>query len=656
MRDKILIGALLLFVLASYASAEIIISQPRTVYNLGDTLDVSANIRAAGSMNDFVEMRLVCGNSSKVFYLSPVSLSAGQEEKVDRKLVLSDSFLEGMEDKCVISAVYDSEKYTSQIFKISRKIIVSIGTDRVSVNPNENVAIKGNAVKENSRGAEGFMEFAVEGAEIKMISPVVGGKINMNFSFPDDIRSGVYKVKARVYEKSGDAVTNEGEGEVVLGVKQEPRRMEIIPDKQSVIPGESLKFKTAVYDQAGDGIAGDVSLAVNDASGNLFLNKIAKSGEETEINFKEDSLFGSWTINSEGFGLAAEKNIVVEQLEKAKFEVLNNTLRITNVGNVPYKKAIQVEIGQEVKVIEMNLDLGGSKMLKLTGDGSYDISVSDGIDSAVFNGIGLTGGAIGVNEFRGGLSVLNKYPIVWLFLILVFGLFVFAMSQRVIKKKYYGYTPNEERGLPKIAEAIKNEGFVNISRKVHDAEPSLVVHGNKEDAGILVLKLKNYSELAKNKEALKNVEMTMENIFEHRGTVSRTNETFTGIFAPSVTKTFKNDLAAVQAASAIAVHLNEHNKKFSQKLAYGIGINSGEIATNIENGKLKFAALGNSINLARKIAEIAQNGVLISGNTNKKIMNEVKTLKQGEFYSISRIIEREQNKQFINKFVERNRF
>ena len=41
----------------------------------------------------------------------------------------------------------------------------------------------------------------------------------------------------------------------------------------------------------------------------------------------------------------AEKSFYVQVLEEAYFEMSNNTLVITNVGNVNYEKEIQISIG-----------------------------------------------------------------------------------------------------------------------------------------------------------------------------------------------------------------------------------------------------------------------------------------------------------------------
>ncbi len=53
---------------------------------------------------------------------------------------------------------------------------------------------------------------------------------------------------------------------------------------------------------------------------------------------------------------------------------------VTNVGNVPYRKSIQISIGNNQETIFVPLEFGQKKELKLTApDGSYDIKVNDSI-------------------------------------------------------------------------------------------------------------------------------------------------------------------------------------------------------------------------------------------------------------------------------------
>jgi len=671
MRHKILslaliaaFAAFLISINLNLAAAEVLLNQPKAVYNINDMMDVSATVRANLDTDSFVELSLICNGKTKMFYYSPSSLKDAQEEKIEKKLLLSRGFLQDMMGNCIISANYDDETYSSQNFKISDSITLNLNMDKTSVNPSENIKIGGSAVKENGQNVEGVIEINVQDTLIKASDSVSQGRIGLNFSFPDNAKSGNYIAKIIVYEKVGGEVTNSVEKEVMLSVKQEPREIEIITDKQSVVPGEEIKFKPVIYDQAGDLVIGNVKILVFNEQGENYLGKVVKSGEEFSVGFAENDIFGNWRIEASAFGLSNYREFEVEQLQKASFRILNDTLIVSNAGNVPYKKQIMVNIGTAVLAIgPLDLAVGEEKAYVLTGneEGTYQISVSDG-EETVDASAPLLGGAIGVRELRGRLEIFNNYPIVWVFLILVFGMFVFTMSRRVIKKKYYGYAPsrNDMKGFEKVSgkENAKKLPVMNIQniKNVREAEPALVMDGNKEEAGIVVLKIKNMQELEKNKLARETIERAVSGMNEHKGTINRNNDSYTGIFVPTLTKTFKNDLAAVKAATAIAAHLNEHNNKLKDKIEYGIGVNSGELAVRVIDGKLRFTPLGNTTSLAKRVADNADKTVLLTANTNKKICNDVKTLKQGEYYSISRIIEREANKDFLNKFAERNKF
>ena len=657
--------ALIAVFLINLVSAEVLISQPKAVYNVNDMMDVSANVKATFDTDSFVELSLICDGTSKLFYFSPVSLKDAQVEKIEKKLLLSKGFLQDMIGNCIISAKYDDETYSSQNFKISDKINFNLNIDKTSVNPSENIKVSGSAVKENGQNVEGFIDVNVEDTFIRASGSVSQGKIGLNFSFPDNAKSGNYIAKIRVYEKVGEDETNSAEKDVMMSVKQEPRRIEVVADKQSVVPGTEIKFKPIIYDQAEDLVSGNVKVLIFNEQGQSYLGKVVKAGEEFSVRFAENESFGNWRIEASAFGLSGTREFEIEQLQKATFKILNDTLTVVNAGNVPYRKQIMVGIGGAVSAIgPLDLGIGEERRYVLTGneDGMYELSISDG-DASVETSAHLLGGAIGVRELGGNLSVFNRSPIVWIFLILVFGMFVFTMSRRVIKKKYYGYAPSKEemKGFEKVSgkENVKKvpqvQNIQNV-KNVREAEPALVIDGRKEEAGVVVLKIKNMQELEKNKLAKDTIERAVSGMNDHKGTVNRSNDSYTGIFVPTTTRTFKNDLAAVRAATEIAAHLNDHNKKLKDKIEYGIGINSGELAVRIVDGKLKFTALGNTTSLAKRVADSADKTVLLTSNTNKKVCNDVKTLKQGEYYSISRIIEREANKDFLNKFAERNKF
>ncbi|MBM3234348.1 hypothetical protein FJZ19_04630 [Candidatus Pacearchaeota archaeon] len=636
MRKKIFILLVFAAILnMSMISAEIMLSQPKSIYNMGDMLDISATIKANTNIDGSVSLTLICGNLQYEFYREPLSLTSGEQKKIDKKLLLTDNFINGMRGDCRIKAKYGDESQETQTFQITSRIDLSLNFNTLNAKPGDKIAVKGNAIKANSELVEGFLEIEIENTDIKLTRTISKGNFQFNFSFPENIKSGNYRINVKAYEKSGQGITNEGTESNIINLRQEPSKIDIVIDKQSAKPEETIKFKPLIYDRAGENIQGDVKVKVMDGFEEVYYNKLVKTGEEIEFGLDNNASSGYWKIEASALGIEAKRLFYVEEVEKAKFEIINDTLIITNIGNAPYRKAVQIAIGDEVDIKEMDLEVGESKRFRLTApDGNYKVSVTDGKESLVLNGVGLTGNVIGVLDIKQQLSMINKYPIVWLFLIIVFGLFVFMMFERVVKKKSYGY-----------AVSTSKKPVMNIGDK--EAEHSLVMHGNKENASVLVIKMKN----SVGKES---IEQATENIRKNKGSLYKSGDDIIGIFAPSLTKSFNNELIAVKVAGAIASHFNEHNRRFKDKIDFGIGVHSGELVTRMENEKLKFSTLGNTFNLAKKIAEKAKNDVLLSNEANSRVMNEVKTDKQGEYYSIKKIVDREQHKAFIDSFLKRN--
>ena len=62
-------------------SAEIMLSQPKSIYSINDILEASATIKASENYDGFFILSLKCGENSNDFYLSPLSLSQGQRKR-----------------------------------------------------------------------------------------------------------------------------------------------------------------------------------------------------------------------------------------------------------------------------------------------------------------------------------------------------------------------------------------------------------------------------------------------------------------------------------------------------------------------------------------------------------------------------------------------
>lgn len=632
---------------------EIMLSQPSVIYNLGDNLEISATIKPSQYSSGFFEINLICIEASKNIHREYLTLEAGKEKQISTFLSLSKSFLGGMSGDCNILAEFSAEQEQSQKFKISDKIDLSLNIENMSVKAGDELKIKGNALKENGKLVNGFLELIVENTDIRLTRTVSEGNFEVGFSFPETIKSGNYVLGARVYEKSQGEETNSGETKVTLNIKSTPEKIEIATSKQNVEPGESLIFRPAIYDQATEQVPGEVSIKIYSPSEELFLQKILKSGEDEELIIANDQSPGYWEIKAEALGLEAKRLFYINELEKIKFDIENDTLIITNIGNVHYKKDVQISISDFTEIKNVDLDVGEVKKFRLSApEGKYNVKVTDGEQELVTEEISLTGRIIGVENVKGSISLSSKYPIVWLFLIAVFGLFIIILVQRVAKKKFYALSP-EQPEKEKKSEIItyKDKG----KKMPGTAEHSLVLHGNKEKTGIIAVKIKDIDKVRKS--SLGTVNNIVREVIDNKGVVYETSDYLIGIFSPVTTKTFGNELIAVKISRQINEILKEHNRKFKDKIDYGISLNSGELIVRKEGGMVRFTSIGNTISLARKIADLANGEVLLSENLQKRVISQIRTEKEARsginVYHIKDIINRQKHKEFISDFLSR---
>ena len=86
-----------------------------------------------------------------------------------------------------------------------------------------------------------------------------------------------------------------------------------------------------------------------------------------------------------------------------------------------------------------------------------------------------------------------------------------------------------------------------------------------------------------------------------------------------------------------------------------MGINSGQIINKVEQGKLKFTALGNFIIVAKKLAESSKGKLLLSRDSFNKGGPELKGNKvgNGEIVEVSKVIDGEGNRKFIKGFLDK---
>ncbi len=499
---------------------------------------------------------------------------------------------------------------------------------------------------------------------------IVDGQFSVSFSLAEDTPSGDYRIDVLAYEVdySGEK-TSEGLAMANLKISQILTEIDIALGDIDLNPGEQFSFKPSLIDQAGFLITDDVSIIIRDEELVRIFEKIIPSGETINYDIPTNLTSSYYEIEASSEELIETKKFYVNEKAIISFEINNQTLRVTNIGNIPYKKNIQINLGDKSFVKSLNLDLGESQEFELEGyDGEYNVWVSDGENELSQSSISLTGNAVNVKAI--GNSLLTT-PITWIFLLIVLGAGVLFLFRNVLKKKSFAFPfknlfhrKSKTLKLDKDGKIMKEHRKEKIEKKEiekkepekssrHEAEQVLVLKGQKNRATVVALHIKNKI----SKAAKKGLGDAIDHVYEKRGAVYERDDYIFVVFSPLMTRSFKNEIKAAKAAEKIASALKEHNKKFTDKIEFGIGMNSGNIISKVENKKLKFTALGNLIGPAKRLAQASKGQILITKEAYERGISDIKAQKKKfrgtDVYEVRRIMDQEKNQKFIQGFLKR---
>jgi hypothetical protein len=165
------------------------------------------------------------------------------------------------------------------------------------------------------------------------------------------------------------------------------------------------------------------------------------------------------------------------------------------------------------------------------------------------------------------------------------------------------FRKNDEKSLfaqSSFEPTSKKKDMVDLTSKSSSAESTLVLKGQKYSSAIALIKIKNYSSLNENARKL------LTDILEKnkdKGLIEWKEDSVNMIFTPLETRTYHNEMLATKVAFNILRDFNDFNRKYSSKIDFNIGVNSGELVVSRAGGKLQYTAMGNTISLAKKIAD-----------------------------------------------------
>jgi hypothetical protein len=647
----------------SLISAEIIITQqPNEIYYAGQTLKFPVKITSQTELNDFLKIELICDGKTTEFHREFISIGSGEELVIKTTVPLIKQFMGKTSAICKTKTILGTDYVLSNEFEVKDKLTIDIVESEIQeVSPLDIIMIKGTVSKENMEEVKGYVELEMKNGEetIKIQDTVINGNFNTEFQIPKNAKAGSYQVKINVYEKDylGEKTTN-GKSTYSFRVLQIPTNLELILNGETINPKSDLEMKPILHDQTGENIDSLIKIQIKNSEGKLIDEKEIESGETYSYYVQSNEAPNTWKIESTYNEFVVSQKIKINAKQEIETEIINKTLIVRNKGNVPFNKTIEIKIGDTIKEIKLDLGVNQEEFYLLSApEGTYDIEVSTGEQNQVTTGVLLTGNAIDVKKASQGIVNFVGKPIVWIFLIIVIGVVAYIVYKKGYRKSFFGYIykKKKEETFEKSKEEIKPQGLTDSAEK---AKFSLSIKGNKQDATIICLKIKNEKEILEDKTNSKSTLQQLTHIASKEKVATYENgNTLLFIFAPAKTKTFDNEKPAIELAEKMKKILDHHNKLFKQKINYGISINKGTIVAKQEKNILLFSVIGNFTAVSKKVASISKQEILITEPIKEKLIRDVVTTKHNHenltYYSINEVKDNSEKREVVNDLLRR---
>jgi len=681
---RILTTLLLAIMICSFASAEMIINQqPDKIYNIGDSVTIPVTIKTVTGVSAMFSMDLFCGSKQINFYKNGVKLLAGEEKVMDSSLVLTKDLLGEYVGTCKIKAILLDEYVITNEFKISNVLTLKPTIEEKEFEPGESILISGDVTKENGQDANGFIDLEIvisnsSGKNIIQKGTVNNGMYSMNITLPAGIAAGNYLVKLNAYEvDSSDLKTNKGFANYNIAIKQIPTSLELTFKEDEVKPGTSVEVKAILHDQTGEKIDSTAIITIKRGTTEIIEGGSPtekKTGEYVELPIAYNEPPSNWTVFAMSNQLTTEAHFIVIKNKEIKAEMINETLVVTNIGNVPYNGTIIVKIANSSEEKNISLAIDGKKEYKLGAEyeGVYEIEVFDeNGESKLKEEATLpktrTSSTSGyaIRDTSETDKQFFARPLFWIFIILVFAAAAFILIKEIRKKKFNGGGGIFKKKVkhPKVNVAWENRAMpLSKDSKLetkNKATFSSSIKGSKQDVSVVNVVVKNLGEVQANKGNVEEPLQRIINIAENKKAFVYENQNnLFFIITPSKTRTFKNEPIALEIAQDAKEILSSYNRIAKHRLDFGISIEYGSIVEKIEQGVMEFMSLGTLMSNSKKIASASQGEILLGESIRSKLTN-VRTEKQENSrgvvcYKIKDIkYHDEEHSRFIKSFLKR---
>mgnify|MGYP001575827541 CR=1 FL=1 len=646
-KRDILLVLLLSILIIPITSAEISFSNPKETYNAGDEFSIDISFLSLEDASNFLQINIFCDSKSIEVQKSPLSVTKNLEKQITISTRLNPFLIQDLKGTCFIQASFNSEVRQSKKFIISRDISINVSLEKEAYNPGETIKITGTALKLDKSPINGIIEISSEKIQASKTLSFESGSFSVNYEIPEATEAGDHILTISVFEKTSKNETlNQGATALNLNVNQVPKSIDIVLNEQSIKPNNELRYKIFILDQTSKEISDSTNLQIINPRAEITFNEKIDSGKEISNKFQSDSIPGEWTLKALYKDKEIKKTFVVEEFKSLSYEIIEQELIITNNGNVFYDGEIKVIIDNKPTPIDIKLEVGKSKKYKLTApNGEYQIQISDEKNTESVGTAVLSGRAISVDAITLGITSSKLRTILWLGIIIILAFILLYLYRKISKSSFIGK-------LPKFS-SVKKKNYTDLSEQGIEKQET-VSQGEKQQASLLVLKIKNLLEIKANKKAMQAINLALLKAKESRAKIYMSDNYRIIVLSRLLTSKNENELEAVKIAREIKEILEDYNKSESKKIKYGLGLHSGELIIESEQGKYKFTSLGKTISVAKNISESSNNEILVSEAFRVKILGKIRTEKVSpKLFKLLELKSKHKFEEFSKRFEQR---
>ena len=635
-------------------------------YNIGDEFSSSFNVLEDRDIKGVFSAVLNCKSYSLNYFTTFIDFKKGSTEAISAPKL---PILNPMLGQCTVNAKVEDvdhnliESYSSAAFDISNKLNASVGLNKDSFMPGEELSMYIEAYLSYSKASAKNIKISLEGNDYELKGNE--NKFDYKIQLDSKIKSGKHTLKTTISDEFGNSFSGEKE----FSVNAIPTTLGVKLDRTNLAPRESINIKSGIYDQAGDEIKEALSLDISGKKITL-VKKEVMSGEDFSYAIPAFTPPGNYDVKAGYKGLSFAGNFSVDEVRKINAQIENSTVIVENIGNVLYDDNIILDAyGEKIYNITYRIKLEPAEkeiidLSKFISLGRYNLSIY-GFNESVEKNIEINNDnrpwyrkiGQGLITITGG-TVKAIYPNTGMNLFLLFIALTIPMllifTYKKLKKEFKEgverivKVENEKVGILKSnlrkVEGQKDKIQKTFQKFVDPAvftqlieKPEAKIQGEKREISILFCDIRQFSSLSEKSDMWDIFNMLnmffkhmTEVIRNHNGTVNKfIGDSIMALFNAPV-KDENHVINSVRAAVEMMKEIELLNKKLAElklnPISMGIGINSGEaIIGNIgAHHTMEYTAIGNTVNLAARLQEKAKPGqILVTKDVYEKIKDSV---------------------------------